>query len=216
MTLLMGGIALIVAAAIATVTVHVSVAAAHRARAQTAADAAALAAVAESAPGEAGDPRSAALRFARSNGARLVACLCEPGATAAQVTVEVGRAVAKARAVFDAERVLPASAGGMLQPPLQAAVDRLLSLAEGRISVTSGIRSHAEQSALWAAAVERHGSPEAADDWVARPGSSKHELGLAVDLSGDLDLALRLIERFDLPLIRPLPHEPWHFELALT
>jgi hypothetical protein len=40
-----------------------------------------------------------------------------------------------------------------------------------------------------------------------------HEMGLAVDLGGDLALAERLIERFGLPLASPLSHEPWHFEL---
>jgi hypothetical protein len=41
-----------------------------------------------------------------------------------------------------------------------------------------------------------------------------HNLGLAVDLGGDIDLALELIERLDLPLYRPLTNEPWHFELT--
>ena len=40
-----------------------------------------------------------------------------------------------------------------------------------------------------------------------------HERGLAVDLAGDLDLAIEIIGRLDLPLHRPLPNEPWHFEL---
>jgi hypothetical protein len=41
-----------------------------------------------------------------------------------------------------------------------------------------------------------------------------HQRGLAVDLGGDVDLAVRLIRRLDLPMWRPLPNEPWHFELA--
>jgi hypothetical protein len=36
---------------------------------------------------------------------------------------------------------------------------------------------------------------------------------MAVDLGGDLSLAVRLITRMHLPLWRPLPNEPWHFEL---
>ncbi|MEA2485709.1 MAG: D-alanyl-D-alanine carboxypeptidase, partial [Actinomycetota bacterium] len=54
---------------------------------------------------------------------------------------------------------------------------------------------------------------EAADDWVAPPGGSMHERGLAVDLGGDLQLAVRIVAQLHLPLWRPLMNEPWHFEL---
>ena len=50
-------------------------------------------------------------------------------------------------------------------------------------------------------------------DWVAPPGHSMHERGLAVDLGGDLARAVQLIDELDLPLHRPLANEPWHFEL---
>jgi LAS superfamily LD-carboxypeptidase LdcB len=53
-----------------------------------------------------------------------------------------------------------------------------------------------------------------ADDWVARPGSSMHERGLAIDLGGDLDLARSLAATLGLPLVQPLENEPWHFELV--
>jgi hypothetical protein len=61
--------------------------------------------------------------------------------------------------------------------------------------------------------LERYGDAEAADDWVARPGTSMHERGLAVDLGGDLVLAESLIIELGLPIHSPLPNEPWHFEL---
>jgi hypothetical protein len=77
------------------------------ARAQAAADAAALAAIAESVPGGNGQPVPAAERYAAANGARVLECLCEPGATAAQVTVAVGNLQAIARAVFDPDLVRP-------------------------------------------------------------------------------------------------------------
>lgn len=77
------------------------------ARAQAAADAAALAAVAEVAPGGDGRPASAARRYAAANGGSVVECLCRPGATAAQVTVVVGDLQATARAVFDPSLVRP-------------------------------------------------------------------------------------------------------------
>ena len=213
MTVVVGAIAILLSCLLGTGLVQVGEAVVERARAQAAADAAALAAVAEAALGGGGDPALEARRFARLNGASLARCLCEPGATAAQVEVSFGSASARARAAFDPDRLLPAVVDGRgLHPLLDAAVDRLLRAAHGRIVVVSGKRAPAEQATLWSEALRRHGSPEAADDWVARPGTSKHELGLAVDLGGDLQLAVELIERLGLPLVRPLPHEPWHFE----
>lgn len=61
-----------------------------RAQAQTAADAAALAAAAETLPGSRGSPQSEASRFATANGATLVACQCSLGRDDAIVEVEVG------------------------------------------------------------------------------------------------------------------------------
>lgn len=82
--------------------------------AQAAADAAALAAIAESLPGGGARPQLEALRFATANGARLLACLCVPGATAVQVTVAVGRAHASARAVFEPDLLRPLDMGAEL------------------------------------------------------------------------------------------------------
>lgn len=79
-----------------------------RARAQAAADAAALSAAWESVPGAAAQPHEQAAAFARANGAEVVECLCDPGATAMQVTVRLGDAEARARAVFDPELLRPA------------------------------------------------------------------------------------------------------------
>jgi LAS superfamily LD-carboxypeptidase LdcB len=127
--------------------------------------------------------------------------------------------IAEARAVLDPEAIFPApvpsdaSAMDHLHPSLDSAVRRLIQAAAGRLRVVSGFRSTARQTELWDQALARYGSAEAADDWVARPGRSMHERGLAVDLAGDLDLAVELIGRLGLPLHRPLPNEPWHFEL---
>jgi LAS superfamily LD-carboxypeptidase LdcB len=97
---------------------------------------------------------------------------------------------------------------------MEEAIDRLLVAARGAVHVISGWRSPSRQRALWDAALLRYGDAEVADDWVARPGSSLHELGLAVDVGGDVELAARLIAALDLPLHRPLAHEPWHLELV--
>lgn len=217
MTLLVGSIGVALAVLGAVFLHQLGATAALDARAQTAADAAALAAVAESGPFGSGAPERLAEAYARMNGATLVECRCALGATAVQVAVEVEGALARARAVIDPEAFAPlVSAGraGRLHPRLAAAVNRLIAASGGRISLTSGARSTAEQARLWQEALAKYGSPEAADDWVAPPGQSMHERGLAVDLGGDLGLAVALVDRLDLPLWRPMDHEPWHFELV--
>ena len=217
MTVLAAGLSLLLAVALATFAGEVGSVSASRARAQTAADAAALAAVAESAPGGDGDPAAEAERFASLNEGRLVECLCDPGGTAVQVRVAVDGVVADARAVFDPTMLGPLPVGldaRGLDPRLANAIGRLLAEARGAVTLVSGVRSRAEQAQLWSEALVRYGSPERADDWVAPPGSSMHERGLAVDLGGDIRLAVAIVDRLHLPLYRPLPNEPWHFELA--
>lgn len=217
MTLLFAGAVLFLSLLLGSFVVQVGEASARAARAQTAADAAALAAVAESTPYGAGAPVSAAERMAELNGAELLECLCKVGATAAQVEVSVEGVVRAARAVFDPDAVgpaAPATSSGGLHPSMLAAVNRLIDASGGSVEIISGYRSSAEQARLWAEAVARYGDPEVADDWVARPGTSAHERGLAVDLGGDVAMAVRLVERLDLPLSRPMSHEPWHFELS--
>ena len=187
-----------------------------RARAQIAADAAALAAVAESGPYGRGRAREIAQQYAEANGARLVTCDCAPGASGVQLTVRVDDVVAEARAVLDVALLEPARTTfdrRRLHPLLARAVERLIGASGGRVWVVSGYRSEAEQRILWARALRRYGSPARADDWVARPGRSMHERGLAVDLGGDIDGAVALVRELNLPLHRPLPNEPWHFEL---
>ena len=104
-----GGVVLVVALTLGLATI--GDAAVLDARAQVAADAAALAAVAESAPGGSGQPIPYARRFAESNGARLISCICETGATAVQVTVAIGTVAAKARAEIDPTLLRPLVGG---------------------------------------------------------------------------------------------------------
>jgi D-alanyl-D-alanine carboxypeptidase len=106
----------------------------------------------------------------------------------------------------------PIAAG--LHPLLAEAVGRLVAAAGGRVWVVSGYRSYAHQYQLWISALRRYRDPEVADNWVAHPGNSMHEHGLAVDLGGDLRLAAKLINELQLPLWRPMNWEPWHFELV--
>ena len=217
MTIVVGCIGSCLALLLASLGARIGDVSHARMQAQTAADAAALAAVAESAPYGRGAHELQARRYAALNGASLVECLCTAGATAVQVEVAVEGVSARARAVIEPELfrpALPVLDPRGLDARMLAALIPLLREAAGAVHVVSGFRSAAEQEVLWAGALRRYGTAERADDWVAPPGSSMHELGLAVDLGGDLELAVRLIDSLNLPLHRPLVHEPWHFELS--
>ena len=216
MTILVASLSLLVSLAAALLSTEIAQGAALKARAQAAADAAALAAVAESGPYGSNVQRIVAREYADANGATLVECKCESWATAVQVTVDLDGATARARAVIDPEALAPArvwAGAGRLHPALGRAVEALIKASAGRVRLVSGYRSGERQSELWADAVAKYGDPEVADNWVAPPGGSMHERGLAVDLGGDLELAVRLIDELQLPLWRPLSNEPWHFEL---
>lgn len=215
MTFLAGIASVVLVAISALLSVQVSSTATEHARAQLAADAAALAAAAESGPYGAGQPGTVAARFARANGAVVTSCLCEPGATAMQVEVDLDGTTAVARAVMDPELLRPIS-GEVdmegLNPLFRNAVGKLIEESRGAVYVVSAYRSIQEQRILWAEALRRYGSAEAADDWVAPPGRSMHERGLAVDLGGEVEAAAALGRRLGLPVTRPLANEPWHFE----
>jgi len=204
-----------------TIVVALGGAAQTRARAQTAADAAALAAVFESGPYGSADPERRAREYARHNDARLTDCDCVAGATEMEVEVDVDGFSARARAVIELDKLAPAPGATLgsatttgLEPALKRAVDRLIEASNGRVFLVSGVRSNDRQTELWLAALQKYGDPEIADDWVARPGTSNHETGRAVDLGGDLALAVSLVDELGLPLWRPMSWEPWHFELT--
>src|SRR5215470_8230874 len=50
------------------------------------------------------------------------------------------------------------------------------------LTISSGYRSPIRQAELYDAAVGKYGSPEAARKWVAPPGRSQHNFGMAADL----------------------------------
>lgn len=91
-----------------------------------------------------------------------------------------------------------------------AKMNALIAASGGRIRIVSHVRSHEQQQQLWNQALKKYGSPEAARRWVAPPGHSNHERGLAVDLGGDLGLAHKLAPQFG--LVAPMAWEDWHFE----
>lgn len=222
MSVLFVSIGLVLSLLCGTVVVALGGAAQVRSRAQTAADAAALAAVFESGPYGTADPAGAARTYAEANDARLIECDCVPGATEMEVEVVLDDFHARARAVIEVDKLAPALVGlgskttAGLNPALEQAVAKLIKASNGRVYLVSGYRSPERQAELWQEALARYGDPEVADNWVARPGTSKHEKGLAVDLGGDLDLAASLVAHLDLPLWRPMSWEPWHFELMAS
>lgn len=83
-----------------------------------------------------------------------------------------------------------------------------------QVRIMSGYRSVARQRELFEAAVRKYGSPAAAHRWVAPPGRSKHNIGLAVDLTYATDLARVWVHanarRFGLHF--PMSWENWHIE----
>lgn len=82
------------------------------------------------------------------------------------------------------------------------------------IVITSGWRSRGFQQRLFADGIRMYGSPEAASEFVASPGVSRHVVGAAVDIGGDgaSEWMIRNGSRFGLCQI--YANENWHFELA--
>lgn len=97
-----------------------------------------------------------------------------------------------------------------LDPTFSSALEGLIAASNGRLRIKSGFRDIAEQTQLWDDAVKKYGSPEAARKWVAPPGHSNHNRGLAADLEGDISLAHELAPRFG--LVFPMSWENWHIE----
>lgn len=88
----------------------------------------------------------------------------------------------------------------------------LVAASGGKVKIVSGFRSTERQQQLWDAAVKKYGSAKEARKWVAPPGKSNHEKGVAADLGGDLAWAKANAGRFGLHM--PMGHEPWHVEPA--
>jgi hypothetical protein len=178
----------------AVVVAEVGAASIEREEAQVAADAAALA-------GAAGG-RAAADAAADANGARITG-YHDLGAVV-QLTVVFRRASATAAAEAAAVPDGPGDRAG-LAPVVVAALARADALLGAPVPVVSGFRSAAEQQALWDV---RASNPYP----VARPGTSLHEAGLAVDVPLDLVPSL-LVVASQAGLCQPLPRtDPVHFE----
>lgn len=176
-----------------------------RAQARTAADAAALAGAAEGA--------EAAAALAAGNGGELVEF--ERLGDEVVVTVRVDGVDAAARARSRTRG--PVSAGGTtsatggdragLAPAMLAALARADGFLGHPVPVVSGLRTRAEQEALWE---QRATNPYP----VAPPGTSDHERGQAVDVARASVPGLLAVAG-EAGLCRPLPDtDPVHFVLC--
>lgn len=90
-----------------------------------------------------------------------------------------------------------------LAEPLRSIVAKILAESGGKVTIVSGRRSRAEQEVLYAKYLSGNGN------LAAKPGTSQHETGNAVDFGGDLNLAAQLGAKYG--LFATVPGEPWHF-----
>lgn len=107
-------------------------------------------------------------------------------------------------------RAVQEQTSGGINPDFARRLGALVAASGGRLKVTSGYRSPEHQARLYTAALTKYGSEKEARKWVAPPGKSKHNHGLAADLSGDLAWAHANAARFGLHF--PLDNEDWHIE----
>ena len=116
-----------------------------------------------------------------------------------------------------------------LNPDFSTALAQMLLAAEAdlgpnALSITSAYRSPEKQAELYQAAIKKYGSPAAARKWVAPPGKSMHNKGVAVDFGAAGGGLLRdpnsreaqwlkaNAAKFGLDI--PMSWEPWQVELA--
>ncbi|MCI0404088.1 MAG: D-alanyl-D-alanine carboxypeptidase family protein [Acidobacteria bacterium] len=128
----------------------------------------------------------------------------------------------------------------LAQPAAQAFREmQAAALRDGVVIVPiSGFREREHQARLFWRAVRRHGSQRKAARWVAPPGFSYHEAGLALDLGDENEpqcdvrgcfrktpafaWLMQNADRFGFQLSRPRnstsrrPREPWHWNYSAT
>ena len=193
-------VAIVLAAMVALVPAARALA--DRAHARTAADAAALAGAVE---GE-----GAARALAEVNGGELLSFRVQQGEAVVRVRVGSADAYARARAAGGGAAhgrggvVGPGGDRAGLAPAMLGALARADGLLGRAVPVASGLRTRAEQEALWA---RRHANPYP----VARPGTSDHERGLAIDVPR-AEVPAVLAVAGAAGLCQPLPDtDPVHF-----
>jgi len=145
------------------------------------------------------------------------------GRTLGQAGPSATRALLLQRTDKDVSHIdgLDEAFGSKLAAMIQAAPPEIAA----GLGIFSGHRSVERQAELWAGALKKYGSAEAARKWVAPPGRSNHNHGKAADLSFN-GTSLRNAppevvawvhanaERFGLKF--PLANENWHIEDSST
>lgn len=109
----------------------------------------------------------------------------------------------------------PGAAAGTtkgMDPTFAERLQAMVAASSGRLTIVSGYRSDELQAKLFADAVKKYGSEAAARKWVAPPGKSNHNKGIAADLGGDIQWAHDHAAEFGLYF--PMQWEPWHIEPA--
>lgn len=73
-----------------------------------------------------------------------------------------------------------------MTPDASLALEEMFAACKEEAGVTlvtvSGYRSYSKQSTIYSNKLDKVGSKAAADEYVARPGASEHQLGLAMDV----------------------------------
>lgn len=103
---------------------------------------------------------------------------------------------------------------GLTNAVFESAIQKMMAASGGKLSIKSGTRTPERQAQLYAAALKKYGSPEAARKWVAPPGHSNHERGLAKDLgfADPATIAWAHQHAGEFGLTFPLANENWHIE----
>ena len=104
-----------------------------------------------------------------------------------------------------------------LQPSFSEPLNKMIAAAKEAgygIRVNSGFRTEERQAELFKAAVQKYGSEDAARKWVAPPGKSMHNKGLAADLgfSGAAASQWAHDNASKFGLNFRMGYEPWHIE----
>lgn len=93
-----------------------------------------------------------------------------------------------------------------VQEPLRTIAQQIIAESGGKITCSSAFRTSSEQEALYKRYLAGKGAK------AARPGSSRHEHGLAIDFGGDMQLLAQLAPKYG--LFAAVEGEPWHWELG--
>ncbi len=85
------------------------------------------------------------------------------------------------------------------------------------VKVNSGYRTVEHQSVLWNQALKKYGSATTARKWVAPPGKSQHNNGIALDIAMYKNGKKVSQNEFDKVIAqagfyRPMSYEGWHIE----